>query len=245
MLGSLLNQTPTQPSPLQGEGLVVYCPCMSFSLAPNARVLCVGLNYRDHAIEGSQPIPEFPVFFVRFPSSFVRHGEQLILPKVSTRYDYEAELAVVIGKAGRHIPREQALSHVRGYTIGMDGSVRDWQKRTPQWTLGKNFDKSGAIGPELVDAAKLPPGAAGLAVQARINGELLQNGNTTDMIFHVAELISTLSTCMELQPGDVILTGTPAGVGFARKPPVYLKAGDKVEITIEKIGTLANTVIAE
>src|SRR5262245_3653843 len=117
-----------------------------FSFSPNARILCVGLNYRDHAIEGKQAIPEFPVFFVRFPSSFVMHGEALVAPRVSTRYDYEAELAVIIGKQGRHLSKEKALEHVAGYSIGMDGSVRDWQKRSPQWTLGKNFDKSGALG---------------------------------------------------------------------------------------------------
>lgn len=213
--------------------------------APAGKIICVGLNYTDHAKEGNQPIPEFPVFFIRYFSSFAAHGEKLIAPRASTRYDYEAELAIVIGKTTRDVAKEQALSHVFGYTAAMDGTMRDYQKRTPQWTLGKNFDKSGALGPEIVSAGELPPGASGLRVQARVNGELMQNGNTADMIFDVATLVSTLSTCMTLSPGDIILTGTPAGVGFARTPPVYLKPGDTVEVSIEGIGTLKNTVAAE
>lgn len=214
-------------------------------IAPSSRILCVGLNYRDHAAEGKQAIPETPVFFIRFPSSFVGHRESLIAPKLSSKYDYEAELAVVIGKAGRHISKEVALEHVLGYTIGFDGSVRDYQKRTPQWTLGKNFDESGALGPEIIMADALPEGAAGLSVQTRLNGEIMQDGNTSDMIFSVASLIAALSEVMTLEPGDVILTGTPAGVGFARTPPVYLKSGDAVETIIEGIGTLSNSIISE
>jgi 2-keto-4-pentenoate hydratase/2-oxohepta-3-ene-1,7-dioic acid hydratase in catechol pathway len=214
-------------------------------IAPSSRILCVGLNYRDHAAEGKQAIPETPVFFIRFPSSFVGHRESLIAPKLSTKYDFEAELAVVIGKPGRHIAPENALEHVLGYTIGFDGSVRDYQKRTPQWTLGKNFDESGALGPEIVMADTLPEGAAGLSVQTRLNGEIMQDGNTSDMIFTVASLIAALSEVMTLEPGDTILTGTPAGVGFARTPPIYLKAGDNIETIIEGIGTLTNSVIAE
>lgn len=213
--------------------------------SPSSKILCVGLNYRDHAREGNQPIPEFPVFFVRFPSSFVAHGEKLIAPRVSKRYDYEAELAVVIGKTARHVSKEEALQYVFGYTAAMDGTMRDFQKRSPQWTLGKNFDASGALGPEITAADALPPGAYGLSVQARVNGALLQDGNTADMIFDVATLIATLSQCLTLHPGDILLTGTPAGVGFARTPPVYLQPGDTVEVSIEGIGTLRNRVVGE
>jgi 2-keto-4-pentenoate hydratase/2-oxohepta-3-ene-1,7-dioic acid hydratase in catechol pathway len=214
-------------------------------IAPSSRILCVGLNYRDHAEEGKQAIPETPVFFIRFPSSFVGHQEALVAPKLSDKYDFEAELAVVIGREGRHIPKAEALDHILGYTIGFDGSVRDYQKRTQQWTLGKNFDESGALGPEIIFADALPVGAVGLSVQTLLNGTLMQNGNTADMIFDVAHLIATLSEAITLQPGDVLLTGTPAGVGFARRPPVYLQPGDQLETRIELIGSLHNRVAKE
>lgn len=214
-------------------------------IAPSSRILCVGLNYTDHAKEGNQPIPETPVYFTRYPSSFVGHRASLMAPRLSTKFDFEGELGVVIGKPGRHISKESALDHVFGYTIGFDGSVRDYQKRTSQWTLGKNFDDSGAIGPELVSADELPTGARGLKIQTRLNGELMQDGSTADMIFDIATLVATLSEVMTLHPGDILLTGTPAGVGFARKPPVYLKDGDHVEVSIECIGTLSNSVTGE
>lgn len=212
---------------------------------PANKIICVGLNYTDHAKEGNQPIPEHPVFFIRYHSSFVAHERSLIAPRNSNRYDYEAELAVIIGKTARHVPKEQALDYVFGYTCAMDGTMRDFQKRTPQWTQGKNFDNSGALGPDIVTPGELPPGARGLKIQSRLNGRLMQDGNTADMIFDVAAIISALSDTMTLSPGDVILTGTPAGVGFARTPPVYLKAGDTVEVFIEGIGTLINKVKAE
>ncbi|MBI1274466.1 hypothetical protein GC177_00650 [bacterium] len=211
-------------------------------LPPTAKILCVGLNYRDHAAEGKFEVPEHPVFFIRYPSSFVMHGEPLAMPRHSTKYDYEGELVAVIGKAGRDIPESSALDHVSGYTIGMDGSVRDYQKRTPQWTLGKNFDRSGALGPHITPASQLPPGASGLRITTKVNGETLQDDNTSSMIFSVARLIAAASEAMTLNPGDMILTGTPAGVGFARKPPVYLKPGDEVSVTIESIGELKNRV---
>jgi 2-keto-4-pentenoate hydratase/2-oxohepta-3-ene-1,7-dioic acid hydratase in catechol pathway len=214
-------------------------------IAPSNRILCVGLNYREHAAEGKQAVQETPVFFIRFPSSFVGHRGDLIAPKLSSKYDYEAELAVIIGQEGRYLTRENALAHVFGYSIGFDGSVRDYQKRTPQWTLGKNFDESGALGPELVSADELPPGAQGLRVQTILNGQIMQDGNTSDMIFDIPTLLIHLSEVMTLEPGDVILTGTPAGVGFARTPPVYLKPGDSIETVIEGLGTLKNAVVAE
>lgn len=209
------------------------------------RVICVGLNYSDHAKEGNMPIPEHPVFFIRFLSSFVAHNEAIVVPKVSEKLDYEAELVIVIGKKARHLTKENALDCVYGYTAANDGSVRDYQKRTHQWTLGKSFDKSASIGPEIVPASKLPAGAKGLKVQTRLNGELMQDGNTSDMIFDVPTLLVALTEVMTLVPGDCILTGTPAGVGFARNPHVWMKPGDVAEITIEGIPTLKNTVIAE
>lgn len=211
-----------------------------------ARIFCVGHNYQDHAKETGQPsAPEFPNFFTRFSSSFVIGDDDIITPKVSSRHDYEGELVVVIGKAGRHIPEESALEYVYGYAVGMDGSVRDWQKRTSQFTLGKNFDKSGAISAEITPSSALPVGAHGLKLQTRLNGELLQDGNTADMVFGVAKLIATLSTVLEIHPGDIILTGTPAGVGMARDPRIFLKAGDVLEVSIEGIGTLKNRIIDE
>lgn len=214
-------------------------------ISPSTRIICVGLNYTDHAKETNQPLPESPVFFIRYPSSFVGHEEPVTAPKLSDKYDYEAELGIVIGRQGRYLTPANALDYVFGYTIGFDGSVRDYQKRTPQWTLGKNFDESGALGPELVSADEVPAGARGLRVQTRVNGELLQDGTTADMIFDVPTLLTALSEVMTLEPGDIILTGTPAGVGFARTPPRYLVAGDKVESIIEGLGTLRNPVIAE
>lgn len=210
-----------------------------------SKILCVGVNYHEHAAEGKMPPPEFPNFFVRYLSSLVANDEPIILPRVSTKLDFEAELVIIIGKGGRYIPREQALDHVLGYTTGMDGSVRDYQKRTSQFALGKNFDRSGALGPYIVMPEELPEGAKGLKVQSRVNGQLMQDGNTAEMIFDTAAIVSAASDAMTLQPGDVIFTGTPSGVGFARKPPVFLKDGDIVEVSVEKIGTLKNRVAAE
>lgn len=209
------------------------------------KIICVGLNYSDHAKEGNMAIPDFPVFFIRYPSSFVGPDEALVVPKVSDKFDYEVELTVVIGKRARHVKKENALDYVYGYTLANDGSVRDYQRRTQQWTLGKNFDKSASIGTHIVPAASLPAGAKGLRLTASINGTTLQDGNTSDMIFDVPTLIEALTEVMTLEPGDLILTGTPAGVGFARNPHVWMKPGDTVTVAIEGIGSLTNTVVAE
>lgn len=207
------------------------------------KIVCVGLNYKDHAIEGNQPIPEHPVFFIRYFSSFTPHGTALTMPAVSTKYDYEAELVIVIGETLHRPSKEEAMRGIFGYSSAMDGSVRDYQKRTPQWTLGKNFDRSGSIGPSIVTADQVAAGANGLKVQAKLNGDVLQNGTTSDMIFSVDTLVAALAECMTLNPGDMILTGTPAGVGFARTPPVYLKPSDTVEVVIEGLDVLKNQVI--
>lgn len=214
-------------------------------IATGAKILCLGLNFVDHAAEASYAKPEFPVIFSRYAASFVGHDVALELPSVSDKLDYEAEVAVVIGKRGRHIAKADALSHVAGYSLLNDGSVRDWQTRTAQWQLGKNFDRSGSIGPEIVTADELPPGAAGLALTGKLNGTVMQHGNTSDMVFDVATTIAYLSTAMALEVGDVIAMGTPAGVGHARKPPVFMKLGDTYEIELERVGTLRNPVAKE
>lgn len=209
------------------------------------KILCVGLNYAAHAKESGHEIPKVPTVFGRFASGLIASGEGLVRPRVSELFDYEAELAVVIGKAGRDIPKERALEHVAGYTIFNDGSVRDWQLATPQWTVGKNFDGTGALGPVLVTPDELPPGASGLHLQLRLNGEVLQDTKTDDLIFGVADLIAFLSTAMTLEPGDIIATGTPSGVGGARKPQVWLQPGDVCEVEIEGIGILSNPVVQQ
>jgi 2-keto-4-pentenoate hydratase/2-oxohepta-3-ene-1,7-dioic acid hydratase in catechol pathway len=208
-----------------------------------SKAIAVGLNYIDHAAESPyKDAPRYPVLFHRFPSSWVGHNEPLVKPKVSDQFDYEAELAVIIGKAGRYISKDKALEHVFGYSLFNDGSIRDYQFKSHQWMIGKNFDASGSFGPELVTADELPAGAVGLRIQARLNGQVMQDANTKDMIFDVATLVSTCSEIFALQPGDVIISGTPAGVGFARKPQVFMKQGDVIEVEVEKVGVLRNTI---
>ena len=210
------------------------------------KIICLGLNYYDHAKEGGRDKPDYPWFFYRGKSSLVGHGEPGLVPKVSGKFDYEAELAVVIGtRVPRHVAQADALRHVFGYSCFNDMSVRDYQKRTPQWTIGKNFDRTGGFGPVLLTADELPAGAKGLRIQSRLNGQVMQDANTSDMIFSVAETIALLAQCMTLDPGDAIIMGTPAGVGQARTPPVWMKAGDTIEIEIERIGTLSNPIAAE
>lgn len=209
------------------------------------KIFCIGLNYRRHAEESGQPIPDYPVVFSRYPTSVVAHDAPLVRPNASTWFDYEAELAVVIGKGGRHIANEKALEHIAGYAAFNDGSIRDYQIKTPQWGMGKNFDASGAWGPELVTPDELPPCAKGLRIASRLNGETLQDSNTDDLIFDVPTLIAVLSEAITLAPGDVIVTGTPEGVGAARKPPLWMKPGDVCEIEIGEIGVLSNSVVQE
>ena len=209
------------------------------------KAFAIGLNYKDHAAESNFETPKFPVVFQRYASSWVGHDEPLVRPRVSVQFDYEAEFVAVIGKAGRYIPTDRALDHVAGYSIFNDGSIRDYQLRTNQWMLGKNFDNSGSFGPEFVTADELPPGAAGLQLKCRLNGETLQDANTSDMIFDVATLVSVCSEAMELQPGDIIITGTPAGVGLARKPQLWMKPGDVCEIEVEGLGVLRNGIVDE
>ena len=210
-----------------------------------SKAFAIGLNYVDHAAESNFEPPKYPVIFHRYPSSWVAHGAALVRPHVSAQFDYEAELVAVIGKGGRYIAKDKALDHVAGYSLFNDGSIRDHQFRSNQWMMGKNFDNSGSFGPEFVTADELPAGAAGLQLQCRLNGTVLQNANTRSMIFDVATLVAACSEAMALQPGDIIITGTPSGVGAARKPPVWMKAGDVCEVDVEGVGVLRNPVVDE
>jgi acylpyruvate hydrolase len=206
------------------------------------KIICVGMNYQDHADENKLKPQTHPTFFARFASTLVGHGQPILRPTVSDTLDFEGELAAVVGKPGRHIPAEKALDHVAGYSIFNEASVREYQSRGQQWTLGKNFDATGAFGPEFVTAGELPPGAKGLRLTTRLNGATVQSANTDDLIFDVAQLVSRLSEALTLQTGDVIVTGTPAGIGFFRNPKLYMKPGDVCEVEIERIGTLRNPI---
>lgn len=207
------------------------------------KILCIGLNYRDHAIETNAPIPTEPVVFNKLPSALLAPGGVIRLPKVTSQVDFEAELVVVIGKAGRDISEEAAMDYVFGYTCGNDVSARDWQKNKPakQWLLGKSFDTFAPIGPVIVTRDEIPdPGA--LPISLRLNGETMQSSTTAQLIFSIPHLISYISQVATLQPGDLLFTGTPSGVGMARTPPVWLKPGDQVEVEISGLGTLKNRV---
>lgn len=215
-------------------------------IAPHARIFCVGLNYADHAEESAMAKPEFPVVFLRTYDSFVGHGQPLVLPARSSAFDYEGEMVAVLGKGGRYIDAADALACVAGYSVANEGSVRDYQlKRGPQWTMGKNFSRSGAMGPAFVTADELPALGSGLAISTRLNGETVQSSNTANLIFSVAQIIAYLSEAFVLQTGDVIVTGTPAGVGAARTPQLFMREGDVAEVEVEGIGMVRNTVVRE
>ena len=208
------------------------------------RIFCIGINYSDHREEMGREMVPFPTVFVRFASSVVAHDVPIERPVVSEFLDWEGELAVVIGRGGRHIAAADALSHIAGYSVLMDGSVRDWQRHTSQFTAGKNFDRSGSFGPWLVTTDEVPDPSA-LELTTRVNGVVMQH-STTDLLIHdVPALVQYLSAFTELQPGDVIATGTPGGVGFARTPPIWLVPGDVVEVEIADVGVLRNPVVAE
>ena len=209
------------------------------------KVICLGLNYHDHAREGGNTVAAWPAIFLRTMSSLVAAGHPILAPRVSEQLDYEAELAAVIGRRTRHATIANALDAVAGYSCFNDGSVRDYQRHTSQWTLGKNFDATGAFGPAFVTADEVPPGARGLRIESRLGGKVMQHDNTDNMVFPVAETIVLVSQVMTLEPGDVLVMGTPAGVGYARKPPVFMKHGDVVDIYIEGVGLLRNPVQQE
>ena len=206
------------------------------------KIVCLGLNYVDHAAEGGHAKPTYPSLFLRCTSSLCGHGAPIVRPRCSTSLDYEAELVAVVARRARHVPKEKALEVIAGYSCFTDASVRDYQRKTTQWTIGKNFDATGAFGPWFVTADALPAGATGLAIKSKLNGVVMQNANTSDMLFPVDETVALLTECMTLEPGDLLVMGTPAGVGYARKPPVWMKPGDTIEIEIEGIGTLSNPI---
>ena len=214
-------------------------------IANPGKILCLGLNYIDHVNEGIFEKQAYPTIFTRFPSSMVPHEKPIICPKASQTLDYEAELALVIGKKARHLTAESALDAVAGYTTANDGSVREFQRHTVQWTMGKNFDQTGPLGPVFVTADELPPGAKGLDIACRLNGETVQSSNTDMMISPVVETLVYITEGITLEPGDIVLMGTPSGVGHARKPPLWMKDGDVVEVEIDKIGILRNPVVSE
>ena len=207
------------------------------------KIICLGVNYIDHAKEGGNAIGDYPALFLRCTTSLLAPGAPLRVPKVSSKLDYEAELAVVIGQRARLVSESDALRAVFGYACFNDASLRDYQRKTTQWTIGKNFDGTGAFGPSLVTADELPPGGVGLRIQSRLNGQVMQDANTRDMAFGVARTIALLSESLTLEPGDVLVMGTPGGVGYARTPPVWMKAGDTIEVEIEGIGVLGNPVV--
>jgi acylpyruvate hydrolase len=209
------------------------------------KIICVGLNYDDHLEESGLKKPVYPEIFARFATSLIAHREPIRQPPESLTLDYEAELAVVIGRGGRRISRDRALDHVAGYSLFNDATIREFQLRTPQWTMGKNFDGTGAFGPWLVTPDALPPGATGLRIQGRLNGRVMQDTSTDRLIFGVPALIELISVAISLEPGDVIITGTPGGVGAARKPPVFMQPGDVFEVEIEGMGILSNPVQRE
>jgi len=209
------------------------------------KIVCLGLNYVDHAAEGGHAKPDYPSLFLRCNTSLVAHGEAMWRPKASSRLDYEAELVAVVGRRARHVKAADALGCIAGYSCFNDGSLRDYQRKTTQWTIGKNFDRTGGFGPWFVSADELPPGAAGLSIQSRLNGKVMQDANTSDMLFPVAETVALLSECLTLEPGDLLVMGTPAGVGYARKPPVWMQPGDTIDVAIEGIGVLSNPIAEE
>jgi len=208
------------------------------------KIICVGLNYRDHVAETGRTVTEKPALFTRFPCSQVGHLQPIIRPKVSEHFDYEGELAVVIGRRGRHIARADALAHVAGYACYNEGSIRDWQRHTSQFLSGKSFEKSGSFGPWLVSADEIADPSR-LTLETRLNGQTVQRTTTDLLITDIPDLIVYISTIMTLLPGDVIVTGTPGGVGFKRTPPLFMKPGDTVEVEISHVGLLRNPVAAE
>jgi 2-keto-4-pentenoate hydratase/2-oxohepta-3-ene-1,7-dioic acid hydratase in catechol pathway len=211
------------------------------------KVICLGLNYMEHVKEGMNRdnVPKFPTIFMRCQTSLVPHNQPIVRPKVTETLDYEAEMVVVIGKRAKHLTMDNAYSCIAGYSCFNEGSVREFQRKTTQWDMGKNFDHTGAFGPWLVTADEVPPGGKGLKIESRLNGQVMQSDNTDNMMFPVAETLVYVSQGMTLEPGDVIVTGTPSGVGFARKPPVWMKNGDTCEVEIEKVGTLVSPIADE
>lgn len=229
----------SNPQPFAAEAITLE------PVVPNPdKILCIGINFLAHMREMGHEPPDHPTVFTRFPNSLVGHGCEVIRPRVSEKYDFEGELAIIIGRQARYVPADRALDHVAGYSCFMDGSVRDFQYHTTQFIAGKNFFASGAFGPCLVTADEIPDPST-LDLLTRLNGEVMQRASIADMRFTVAELIAYCSTFTRLEPGDVITTGSPSGVGAARKPPRWLRPGDVLEVELSGIGVLRNNVVAE
>jgi len=229
-----------EESPDAGLGEIEYLPVI-----PNPdKIICVGLNYALHVEEVGRSDSDYPVLFSRFANAQVGHNQPMVRPRHSDDFDFEGELALIIGQRARHVPEEKALDVIAGYACFNDGSIRDWQFHTHQYLPGKNFPASGSFGPWLVTADEVPDPSK-LTVKTRLNGTEMQSAGTDQLIFTIPYLIHYISTFTELAPGDVIPTGTPGGVGFKRKPPVFMKPGDTIEVEISSVGILTNPIIAE
>ena len=233
-LGAILNDAPEID-----RNEIKFLP----PLPHPGKIICVGLNYSDHTSESRYEQPDYPTLFNRFDTSLVGHDQPLVRPSFSNSFDYEGEMVAVIGTGGRTISKDDALKHVAGYSVFNDGSVREYQFRSPQWTVGKTFDDTGGFGPAFVTADELPSGGSGLLLQTRLNGEVVQSATTADMIFSVADCIHIISEAITLEPGDIIVTGTPAGIGWAREPKLLMQHGDVCEVEIEGIGLLRNSIV--
>ncbi|SFZ84593.1 2-keto-4-pentenoate hydratase/2-oxohepta-3-ene-1,7-dioic acid hydratase (catechol pathway) [Devosia enhydra] len=227
------------------QGVPLSSVTLSLLIPRPGKILCLGLNYVEHAREGGSEVPDYPAVFSRLPSSMLPANAPILKTALSDEIDFEAELLVILGSGGKNIAEDEALSHVFGYTAFNDVSVRDYQRLTSQWTVGKNFDATGPYGPVVVTADELPAGGRDLRLCSRLNGKVMQDASTSDMVFSVARTISILSQAMTLEAGDLIATGTPSGVGASRRPQVFLRDGDVIEVEIEGIGTLSNPVVAE
>lgn len=218
---------------------VVFLPPLSHP----RKIVCIGLNYRDHAHEAGLEVPDYPTLFARFDTSLIGHGQSIRSTPLSEQLDYEGEMVAVIGSAARDVTDAEALDAVCAYSVFNDVSVRDFQLKSPQWTAGKNFDGTGAFGPWLVTADEVPAGGRGLHIETRLNGEVVQSASTSDLVFDVASLVATLSKFMTLEPGDIIVTGTPSGVGLSRDPQLWMRPGDICEVEVEGLGLLRNPVV--
>jgi len=237
-LSDLAKRAPASARrPLQG---IKY----ALPVANPGKIVCLGLNYLEHVKEGPNRdnIPKFPTIFMRCNTSLVAHESPMIRPRASETFDYEAELVLVVGKKVKHLTMQNAYSCIAGYSCFNDGSIREYQRRTTQWDMGKNFDATGGFGPWFVTPDELPEGAKGLKIESRLNGQVMQSDNTANMMFPIAETLVDITKGMTLEPGDLVVTGTPSGVGHARKPPVWMKAGDTIEIEVEKVGILRNPI---
>jgi len=235
-LSSLIDHAPQEAKHLTKD------LCFTPLILHPPKIICIGRNYAAHAIEGGVQPPTYPEIFLRCSESLIGHEQPIIRPKCSDKLDYEGEIAAIIGKEARHVKEQDGLDCIAGYALFNDATIRDYQRKSSQWTIGKNFDGTGSFGPEFVTADELPLGMDGVQLETRLNGELMQTASTSDFIFPMAKLIEILSECMTLLPGDVIITGTPSGVGYVRTPPVYMKPGDVVEVKAKGLGVLRNTI---